>query len=408
MALYESQLVGPFGGLKGEQMRLLNYLMATAGVALLATSATAGDYSIAGLAQKNSSSNANYSIAGLAQKTMTYTTLANVTAALAGGANPAYNGVGSLFVSYQSTATTGFGSLCTGSLLNSTTVLTAAHCVFDHDEEGNLDPVTGITFFLPSFGDANAVTIDASDWAFNPLYDTPDHLGDIGSGHDIGIFTLSEAATGYQTYDIYGGDPLKQFTEVGTGTIGGPKGTGIGASQDYLKRTGTNEYELYGDDLFSDVTHGVVLSDFDDGTARHDVFGYNLGLVDTGVVGESNSSPGDSGGPEFINGKIATVTSFGITGGIFDGFCGAGSTDPYNANGSTTPTALGGCTNSSVGEIAGNTRVDYNLGFINGYLKAHGAATEAVPEPASWALMLAGFGLIGGTMRRRRTAVSFG
>lgn len=29
------------------------------------------------------------------------------------------------------------------------------------------------------------------------------------------------------------------------------------------------------------------------------------------------------------------------------------------------------------------------------------------PEPASWAMMLGGFGLIGGVMRRRRTAVSF-
>jgi hypothetical protein len=31
----------------------------------------------------------------------------------------------------------------------------------------------------------------------------------------------------------------------------------------------------------------------------------------------------------------------------------------------------------------------------------------AVPEPASWALMLGGFGLVGGAMRRRKTAVRF-
>lgn len=36
------------------------------------------------------------------------------------------------------------------------------------------------------------------------------------------------------------------------------------------------------------------------------------------------------------------------------------------------------------------------------------AAKGAVPEPASWALMLGGFGLVGAAMRRRRTAVSFG
>jgi len=37
-----------------------------------------------------------------------------------------------------------------------------------------------------------------------------------------------------------------------------------------------------------------------------------------------------------------------------------------------------------------------------------GGGTGAVPEPASWALMLGGFGMVGGAMRsRRRSAVSF-
>ncbi len=30
-----------------------------------------------------------------------------------------------------------------------------------------------------------------------------------------------------------------------------------------------------------------------------------------------------------------------------------------------------------------------------------------VPEPASWAMMLGGFGLVGGIMRSRRKSVSF-
>ena len=38
---------------------------------------------------------------------------------------------------------------------------------------------------------------------------------------------------------------------------------------------------------------------------------------------------------------------------------------------------------------------------------AAGAGSGAVPEPASWALMLGGFGLVGGAMRSRKRSVSF-
>jgi hypothetical protein len=34
------------------------------------------------------------------------------------------------------------------------------------------------------------------------------------------------------------------------------------------------------------------------------------------------------------------------------------------------------------------------------------AAPAAVPEPASWAMMLGGFGLVGGALRRRRTTLA--
>ena len=50
-------------------------------------------------------------------------------------------------------------------------------------------------------------------------------------------------------------------------------------------------------------------------------------------------------------------------------------------------------------------------GFFNDiwYVRNHVTAGGVVPEPASWALMLGGFGLVGGAMRsRRKAAVSFG
>ena len=34
-------------------------------------------------------------------------------------------------------------------------------------------------------------------------------------------------------------------------------------------------------------------------------------------------------------------------------------------------------------------------------------ADTGVPEPATWAMMIAGFGLVGGAMRRRKATVSF-
>jgi hypothetical protein len=44
-----------------------------------------------------------------------------------------------------------------------------------------------------------------------------------------------------------------------------------------------------------------------------------------------------------------------------------------------------------------------NSAYILGQVTTY---EDAIPEPASWALMIAGFGLVGGTLRRRRTVVA--
>jgi hypothetical protein len=49
----------------------------------------------------------------------------------------------------------------------------------------------------------------------------------------------------------------------------------------------------------------------------------------------------------------------------------------------------------------GNSQYNYQL-LITGL-----SATPGVPEPAAWALMIAGFGLVGGAVRRRTTRVSY-
>jgi hypothetical protein len=332
---------------------------------------------------------ATFSTQGQATPMITYTSAAAITAGRTYGS---YDGVGSLFVTVASTATTGLGYLCTGALTSSNTVLTAGHCLYNYNEDGDYDPVTAISFYLPSRGEATpASTYTASSWEVNP-----DYNGDVTAGSDLSMFTLSTLATGHTTYSLYGGDPLQQFTRVGTGTVGGPGGTGTGVSSyDFDQRQGNNLYEYYGDEFFSDVTHNILLSDFDDGNEAHDVFGQAGGNVQTGIPGESDSSPGDSGGPEFIDGQIVGITSFGVTGAVVDGSCGSPSDiDPYAAGQS--------CTNSSVGEIAGDTWALPYSNFINNYIR--NAAPGAVPEPSSWAVFMLGFGVLGSSMRLRNRA----
>ena len=113
------------------------------------------------------------------------------------------------------------------------------------------------------------------------------------------------------------------------------------------------------------VEAGVVLT----GTA----FGCNpyLGDIEVGVAG------GDSGGPQFLNGKLASVTSYGLT---------------FGADFGDIDDAL----NSSFGEFSGYVPIYAHEDWLK----------SVVPEPATWAMMIAGFGLVGTMMRRRRTAVA--
>lgn len=74
--------------------------------------------------------------------------------------------------------------------------------------------------------------------------------------------------------------------------------------------------------------------------------------------------------------------------------------ETFNFTATSTSTLL-----SIIGNNSGQDFIGLDNVSISG-----GPVTAAVPEPASWAMMLAGFGVIGGAMRRRRavrTAVNF-
>jgi hypothetical protein len=112
---------------------------------------------------------------------------------------------------------------------------------------------------------------------------------------------------------------------------------------------------------------------------------------------------GDNSGGAFV-----TLTRVG--GGLFDlvsfDFL-ADSVFDVSASGYTTLN-LGSSSGNRIANFIGVSSVTFR-GTNNNQLDniVVNANTTAAPEPASWAMMVAGFGLVGAAVRRRRTNVAF-
>ena len=128
------------------------------------------------------------------------------------------------------------------------------------------------------------------------------------------------------------------FRVNGYGTTGDPV-NGETNDIDGKQRSGLNRFDASGSVVgFSDDT---LVYDFDDGTTQDDALGSLFGIRDLGEgVNEVGINHGDSGGPEFIDGKIAGVNDFGLIG------------YPGTQNINPDPNAFGG-----VGSIEGGVRV---------------------------------------------------
>jgi hypothetical protein len=348
------------------------------------------------------------------------------TAAAVPPGNPIYNapmplrsGVAALIMDYGA----GGSFICTGSLISPTRILTAGHCVSGGTRFGGTSGLKSVTahFYAGSnpgqpgnvynpdvvtsnpsspFGSPATVSILSNGVSVHTGY-----TGEVIDQNDIAVVALSEAAPLWaQVYGIdYSPDlTSRDFTVTGYGgrsSTGGNVGADLGTGR---LREGDNMYDFrLGDSRFNGAWTSILggtaqydfsyLSDFDNGIAANDTacrvsqasnFGGGPGLDfcnlgrgarEVGVAG------GDSGGPQFgADGRLLSVTSYGLTFGTGFGDFAAG-------------------LNSSWGEFNGFVPLHIHQDFIR----------NAVPEPATWAMMIMGFGLAGAGMRARSRKVIY-
>ena len=296
--------------------------------------------------------------------------------------------------------------ICSGSVLgDGMSIATAGHCV--SGGAGTANPLKTTAYFFNGDPDSRTpfqtqgVAIEVSRYMVNPGY-----TGQVIDQNDIAILRLGSAAPGSAVrYDLYTSNLSGlDFNVAGYGgrsTIGGAFGTD---SRTGWLREGDNAYDYaWGDAAFggfftnldvngenffgtADIEFSFI-SDFDNGPAANDAAGLigdavgaGSAVFDTGLgAREANIAGGDSGGPGFVDGKLASINSYGLSFGTGFGDFRAG-------------------LNSSWGEFSGYVPIFIHTDSIN--------AAMAVPEPASWAMLIAGFGLTGACMRRRRVAAA--
>lgn len=249
----------------------------------------------------------------------------------------------------------------TGSLLfDGRAVLTAAHLF-----EGRAG------FPTVTFETQNGIqTIGTTKILQHPGYDTQ-------SNSDLAIVWLSSAApVAADRYDIYriSNEIGQTFTLVGYGLTGtGATGANPSNSSSPIRLKAANQFDADAATLknslgpimaWTPLPGRQLIADFDNGIAANDALGQLIGNRDLGLgVEEGFVAQGDSGGPAFIQKKIAGVASHISS-------LGRGSIEPD----------VDSIANSSFGEIATWQRVSAYQQWIDQSLRANYPNAPLRPE----------------------------
>lgn len=312
-------------------------------------------------------------------------------------------GVGSIFVSFVGTGDRGF--LCSMAVIGDRHLLTAAHCMRNTNRDGSPDTVDRIVVILPSGVsyryDSNLGQV--TGFTVNGFFDLLSQFGfGAFAAGDVAVIELAEnLPDDVERYELYRaadefGEETRHYGHGRSGT--GYRGATGGASF-IIARTGLNSYEQTLAPLFGNLFPFLdqLLHDYDSGGRKHNAMEWwftsqfacspeipdnpsqsqdgqctafkdgsypdfkGYGKLEVGVA------PGDSGGPGFIDGKIAGVHSFGFT---------------HLCSGSTNGTDFSCGLNSSYGEMFGDTRISTEAPWIDAAVAGLIPATP-IPEPAA-------------------------